>query len=165
MIENSSSIYKFNGKLSIELSTHFEEEHHMPPLASKIYSVLILSESECLTFDEILTITKASKSSVSNQINFLINEDRVEFIYKDKKRKRYFKTKEDYFKKTLEIHQQKIQKETNILSKIIDFKKDQGFDGELANIFKSHLLNEKENLKQTIYKLSQISNNIKTHEE
>jgi DNA-binding transcriptional regulator GbsR (MarR family) len=165
MIENSSSIYKFNEKLSIELSSHFEEEHNMPPLASKIYSILILSQSECLTFDEILTITKASKSSVSNQINFLIDEGRVEFIFKDKKRKRYFKTKEDYFKKTLEIHQQKIQKETNILSKIIDHKKDQGFDGELASIFKGHLLNEKENLEQTIYKLSQTSNNIKTHEE
>ena len=135
----------------------------MPPLASKIYSILILSEY--LSFNEVLTLTKASKSSVSNQINFLINEGRVEFIHKDNKRKRYFKTKEDYFKKTLEIHQQKIQKETNILSKIIDYNKNRGFDGELVSIFKGHLLNEKENLEQTIYKLSQTSNNIKTHEE
>jgi len=130
----------------------------MPPLASKIYSILILSED--LSFNEVLTLTKASKSSVSNQINFLINEGRVEFIYKDNKRKRYFKTKEDYLKKTLEIHQKKIQKETDILSKIIDYNKNRGFDGELVSIFKNHLLNEKENLEQTIYKLSQTGNNI-----
>jgi DNA-binding transcriptional regulator GbsR (MarR family) len=130
----------------------------MPPLASKIYSILILSEY--LSFNEVLTLTKASKSSVSNQINFLINEGRVEFIYKDNKRKRYFKTKEDYLKKTLEIHQKKIQKETDILSKIIDYNKNRGFDGELVSIFKNHLLNEKENLEQTIYKLSQTGNNI-----
>jgi len=108
----------------------------MPPLASKIYSILILVEY--LSFNEILTLTKASKSSVSNQINFLIDEGRVEFIHKDNKRKRYFKTKEDYLKKTLEIHQQKIQKETNILSKIIDYNKNRGFDGELVSIFKGH---------------------------
>jgi DNA-binding transcriptional regulator GbsR (MarR family) len=163
MIEKSDLINAFNEELTRELSFHFEDEHNMPPLASKIYSILILSKY--LSFTEILELTKASKSSVSNQINFLIDQGRVEFIYKDNKRKRYFKTKEDYLKKTLEIHQQKIQKETNILSKIIDHKKDRGFDGELVSIFKNHLLNEKENLEQTIFKLSKTTNNISTYEE
>jgi len=102
-------LLSYNVKLIKELSEHFEEEHELPPLASRIYSNLILSEVESLTFEEIINITSASKSSVSNQLNFLIEEGRVDFYFKNDKRKRYFKTNQDYLKKTLELHLEKFK--------------------------------------------------------
>jgi DNA-binding transcriptional regulator GbsR (MarR family) len=146
-------LLSYNVKLIKELSEHFEEEHELPPLASRIYSNLILSEVESLTFEEIINITSASKSSVSNQINFLIEEGRVDFYFKNDKRKRYFKTNQDYLKKTLELHLEKIQREITMLRKIICYKKDQDFNKTRVGIFKNHLESEEKNIKATIEQL------------
>jgi DNA-binding transcriptional regulator GbsR (MarR family) len=143
-----------------ELSSHFEVEHNFSPLAAKIYALLILTHQDLLTFNDIIKMTGASKSSVSNQLNYLIEEGRVDFIYKEDKRKRYFKTKRDYLAKTLELHLEKIQKEINILSKVIQHKEDQDFNKQLVAIFKSHLINEKENILSTIHRLQQTSYNL-----
>ncbi|SDG83057.1 GbsR/MarR family transcriptional regulator [Psychroflexus sediminis] len=148
-----------------ELSLHLEKEQHLPPLAAKIYSLLILSNAEALTFEEIKDLTGASKSSVSNQLNFLIEEGRVDFIFKDDKRKRYFKTKRDYFKKTLELHLKETDKEINILSKIIQHKADQDFNKKLVSIFKTHLENQKKNILETLNTLKETSHNIDTYEK
>lgn len=147
-----------------ELSLHFEVEHNLPPLASKIYSFLILSKVECMTFEELIDITGASKSSVSNQLNFLIEEGRVDYIYKDDKRKRYFKTKRDYLCKTMESHLNKIEKEISMLSKVIQHKEDQDFNKKLVAIFKNHLVSEKENILKTIDQLKQTSHNLDQYE-
>lgn len=160
---DSSPISKLN--LIKELSLHFEAEHDLTPLASKIYSHLILSESESLTFDEIIKITGASKSSVSNQINYLLDESRIDFVCKENKRRRYFKTNDAYLSKTLESHYQKIQKEIAMLSKVIEHKTDQDFENEMVKIFKDHLLKEKENIHHTIQKLSKTKHTLKANEE
>lgn len=165
MKHNFDSVLTSNSNLIEELSSHFVHEHDLPPLASKIYSFLILSKVESLTFDEIIDITGASKSSVSNQLNFLIEEGRVDFIYKDDKRKRYFKTKRDYLCKTLETHLEKIQKEIKMLSKIIQHKDDQDFNKKLVAIFKNHLMSEKDNIINTINNLKQTSYNLDHHEK
>ena len=110
-------------------------------------------------------MTGASKSSVSSQLNFLIEEGRVDFIYKNDKRKRYFKTKRDYLKKTLELHLEKIQKEISMLSKVIQHKDDQDFNKKLVAIFKNHLIHEQDNILTTIKHLKQTSYNLEHHEE
>lgn len=81
MAQNGNFVLQSNHTLNKELSSHFVDEHDLPPLAAKIYSFLILSEAESHTFDEIIEITGASKSSVSNQLNFLSEVGRVDFIY------------------------------------------------------------------------------------
>lgn len=144
-------------QLTAELSSHFEHNHKLPPLASKIYSIFILSKNEEFTFDEILDLTGASKSSVSNQINFLIEEGRVDFTFKNDKRKRYFKTKCDYLKKTLELHLDEIEKEIEMLSKVIHYKKEQNLNQNDVSIFKNHLKSEKENILDTLNELEQTS--------
>lgn len=165
MKHNTDSVLTSNLNLIEELSSHFVHEHNLPPLASKIYSLLILSKAESLTFDEIIDRTGASKSSVSNQLNFLIDEGRVDFTFKDDKRKRYFKTKRDYLCKTLESHLEKIQKEIKMLSKVIQHKDDQDFNKKLVAIFKNHLVSERENILDTINNLKQTSYNLDQHEK
>lgn len=148
-----------NNNLIEELSLHFEREHKLPPLASKIYSILILSKSETLTFGEIIDFTRASKSSVSNQLNFLIEEGRVNFIFKEDKRKRYFKTKCDYLKKTLELNLEKTEREIEMLSKVIQYKKDEKLNQKHVTLFKDHLESEKKNILDTLKNVEHTSHN------
>ena len=161
--------YKFqsvaSSNLFDELSCHFINEHNLPPLAAEIYSLLILSEAETLTFEKIIALTGASKSSVSTQINFLIDEGRVDFVFKNDKRKRYFKTKRDYLCKTLQLHQSKIENEIDIISKVIQHKADRDFDKELVDIFKKHLVNELGNISKTIKNIKQTRINLEHHEK
>lgn len=148
-----------NNNLIEELSLHFEREHKLPPLASKIYSILILSKSETLTFEEIIDFTRASKSSVSNQLNFLIEEGRVNFIFKEDKRKRYFKTKCDYLKKTLELNLEKTEREIEMLSKVIQYKKDEKLNQKHVTLFKDHLESEKKKILDTLKNVEHTSHN------
>lgn len=159
MNRNHSSIPMINNNLIEELSLHFEREHKLPPLASKIYSILILSKSETLTFGEIIDFTRASKSSVSNQLNFLIEEGRVNFIFKEDKRKRYFKTKCDYLKKTLELNLEKTEREIEMLSKVIQYKKDEKLNQKHVTLFKDHLESEKKNILDTLKNVEHTSHN------
>lgn len=165
MPENNYTDEILDIDLQTELALHFETEHDFPPLAARIYSLLILCRSKHLTFDRIKALTGASKSSVSNQLNYLLNEGRVDYEFKGEKRKRYFKTKQDYLKKTLESHLSIIQKEIDILTKINQYKEDQDFDKNSVAIFKNHLIREKNNIIKTIDQLKRTSHNLKTHEK
>ncbi|WP_235923472.1 GbsR/MarR family transcriptional regulator [Psychroflexus aurantiacus] len=147
MKSNHDSTQTCHPELEKELSLHLEKEQHLPPLAAKIYALLILEKIEALSFEEIKDFTGASKSSISNQLNFLIEEGRVDFIFKDDKRKRYFKTKRDFLKKTLELHLEETTKEIDMLSKIIRHKVDQDFNKKLVSIFRTHLENQKKHLR------------------
>ena len=71
---------------------HLEEEHNLPPLAARIYAVLILTDKDGLTFDSCLDRLNASKSSISTSLNLLVNMGLVTYFTKSGDRKRYFKT-------------------------------------------------------------------------
>ncbi len=77
----------------IELvGVHFEKHHNMPPLASRILATLILySREKDLTFEELVTITGASKSSVSTNIHLLLETKKIEYYTVCGDRKKYFK--------------------------------------------------------------------------
>jgi len=77
----------------IELfGVHFEKHHNMPPLASRIFATLILNSKEKdLTFEELVNITGASKSSVSTSIHLLLETKKIEYYTVCGDRKKYFK--------------------------------------------------------------------------
>lgn len=82
------------GKLKLieELGMHFEKSGTQPA-ASRIFALLMISDNNELTFEEIYGILKMSKSAASNAINLLIDTHRVEFFTKPGERKRYFRCK------------------------------------------------------------------------
>ena len=77
----------------IELfGVHFEKHHNMPPLASRILATLILNcREKDLTFDELVSITGASKSSVSTNIHLLLETGKITYYTICGDRKKYFK--------------------------------------------------------------------------
>ena len=151
-------------KLIEEIGVHFERVHQIAPLAARIYAIMILSPNDGNTFDEIMMITEASKSSVSTQLNLLIQLKKVEYFTKSGDRKRYFKASKMYLKNTLMEYQDAISEEIKLIEKITQFnstynRKKFERTGEVTMLFKDYLTKQEENLQETIGKMSKVQNN------
>jgi len=151
-------------KLIEEIGLHFEKNQQLSPLASRIYAMMILSPIDGHTFDEILSTTEASKSSVSTQLNLLLQLKKVEYFTKTGDRKRYFRANSMYLKSTLEDYYARISEEVILIEKIIDFNTTYNTEkfeknGNVALLFKNYLSLQKENIKNTIKKISSLKKN------
>jgi DNA-binding transcriptional regulator GbsR (MarR family) len=74
------------------LSIHFQNQYSFPPLGAKIWAVLIMDgNKEGLTFDYLVDRMKASKSTVSTNLNLLLENEKIYFETKEGDRKKYFK--------------------------------------------------------------------------
>lgn len=148
-------------KLIEEIGVRFEQAQQISPLAARIYAVMILSPNDGTTFDEILEITGASKSSVSTQLNLLLQLKKVAYFTKSGDRKRYFRASKLYLKNTLEEYLENINKEIDLSEKITlfnatynknKFKK----NGEIALLYNDYLISQRKNIKATIKKMATL---------
>jgi len=151
-------------KLIEEIGVHFERIHQIAPLAARIYAIMILSPNDGHTFDEIVTMTEASKSSVSTQLNLLIQLKKVEYFTKSGDRKRYFRASKMYLKNTLQEYKDNISEEIELIEKITKFNSTYNKEkfersGNVTMLFKSYLIKQEKNLEETIIKMSEIQNN------
>lgn len=79
-------------KLVEELGIYYEKTD-LQPAAARIYALLMVSDRNELTFEEIYENLNISKSAASNAINLMIGTQRVEYITRPGERKRYFRCK------------------------------------------------------------------------
>lgn len=79
-------------KLVEELGIYYEKTD-LQPAAARIYALLMVSDRNELTFEEIHENLNISKSAASNAINLMIGTQRVEYITRPGERKRYFRCK------------------------------------------------------------------------
>lgn len=150
-------------KLIEEAGLHFEKTQNLAPLAARIYVIMILSPNDGHTFEEIMRITEASKSSVSNQLNLLMQTKKVDYFTKPGDRKRYFRASKTYLKNTLREYLENITQEISMVDKIIDFNATHNSekfekDGHIPKMFRDYLVAQKENLKNTIQRVSEYEN-------
>jgi DNA-binding transcriptional regulator GbsR (MarR family) len=75
-------------RLIEKMGIHFEQG--MQPAPARILALLIVSDKEVHSFDQIREVLKLSKSATSNGINFLLSTKKIEYITKSGDRKRYF---------------------------------------------------------------------------
>jgi|SRR5690606_9329289 len=99
------------------LGIHLEGEHKVPPLAARIYAILILTAEEGLTFEDILERSAASKSSVSTSLNLLLSTGMISYFTKHGDRRRFFSSKKDknYFLTKLKENLKRLEAEKNII--------------------------------------------------
>lgn len=109
-------------KLMEVLGLHWERRLQMTPLAARIQALLVLTPDEALSFDDIINITEASKSSVSSNLNLLIKMKGVEYFTLPGDRKRYFKASKEYMAVRLKEGLEDIKEEIEILNQIENFK-------------------------------------------
>ena len=147
-------------KLIEEIGVHFEKVHNLAPLAARIYIIMILSPNDGHTFDEIIEITKASKSSVSTQLNLLLQTNKVEYFTKPGDRKRYFRASKTYLKNTLKENLENIKEDIRLIEKIHVFNAEYNKEkfkttGDTGKLYSEYLIAQKENLERTIEKMNQ----------
>ena len=148
-------------KLIEEIGVHFEQVHQLSPLAARIYAVLILSPNDGHTFEEIMEITKASKSSVSTQLNLLLQLRKVEYFTKSGDRKRYFRTDKMYLKYVLEEYLETVSEELRLVEKITQFNSTYNKSkfkrtGKIALLFNEYLKSQRSNIERTIDKMARL---------
>ena len=81
-----------NKRELIERIGVFHEKFGFQPVAARIYGLLLVSDKNELTFDEIREELQVSKSAVSTALNLLLSMKQIDYITKPCDRKRYFRT-------------------------------------------------------------------------
>lgn len=160
IMKNTSEEYSL---LIEDIGLVIEERADLSPLASRIYASLILASEDGLTFDDITTIHKASKSSVSNNLNVLVKLNYIEYYTKPGNRKRYFKTSKLYVKTAMQKYNELFEKEIEIVEKINNFNKKHNpekFKSQhsVGTIYRDYLTKLTEGFKTKMQQLEKVEN-------
>lgn len=145
-------------KLIEEAGIYFEKRHNLPPLAARIYGIMVLSSLEGYTFEELMEITQASKSSVSTNLNLLRQLKFVEYYTKPAERKRYFRSSGSFIQNMLKEQYGTIKADLELTKKVNDFNKKNNpenyrIKGYIGSIFHVFLEQEKKNIEQTLERI------------
>ena len=156
-----SEIKKEREELIEMFGIHFERFHNMPPLASRIFAMLILDCCRVgMTFEGILEYTGASKSSVSTNINLLLKLGKITYYTLPGDRKKYFKP--SAFSERFSNYMKMIEIEKVILDRMLSYREKTAScaaelgDFEKVKVYKQHLLEMEELLTKTIDKFKEI---------
>lgn len=146
--------YEIDCDLLQRLAKFYGELFGIPPLAAKIYATLLFDfEKKGISFDELVELFSASKSSVSTNINLLLSVHLIRDVSKMDQRKRYFVFNDDYIKFRFEKIIAMMKEELKILDDLSDFK-NKGIDPESKfEIYKNLLKGNINNIQDTLNKL------------
>lgn len=145
-----------------ELSVFLESTCKYSPLTAKIQSYMILrSDHEGFTFEELLDVFKVSKSSLSTSINLLISTNQVQYINKIDSRKRYFKLNPNYIPDRFTAINEMLLKEYNFTKQIRKHRAEHEIDGDMldpriVDVYLDHLQKARELMQETIDKINTI---------
>ncbi|MGA9211374.1 transcriptional regulator [Kaistella sp.] len=114
---------KIDKEIFSEMVNFYGDAFHLPPLAAKIYAYLIFDfERKGVDFDQFIEVFSASKSSVSSNLNLLLNLNIITDFNKIDERKRFFVMNEQYMKIRLEEIIERMEREVLILNKLKNFR-------------------------------------------
>lgn len=150
-------------ELTETLGLHLEGEHKLPPLAARIYAILILTAQEGLSFEDCQDKLGASKSSTSTSLNLLLNMGIISYFTKHGDRKRYFTAtkRKNFFLTKLQENLKRLETEKNIITLLVDFKSCNNpniaqNDRDKVNVYLDYVNKNKSLLKDSIKKLKTI---------
>jgi len=87
MVEN---ICKEKMALVEKLGVHLENREQLAPVAARILSYIVLTGKKGATFEDMVKILCASKSTISTHLNHLQDLKKIEYFTKTGDRKKYF---------------------------------------------------------------------------
>ena len=82
-------------RLVEKLGVHLENRENLAPVAARILAYVILTGKKGVTFEEMVTILCASKSTISTHLNHLQDLNKIEYFTKTGDRKKYFVINKD----------------------------------------------------------------------
>lgn len=144
-----------------EIGVYFEKAHQLPPMATRLHALLLLGSRSGHSFDEIVELSDSSKSTVSTNLNLLLNNGSIEYFTKTGDRKRYFRLSQNYLKLRLEKYKNQLSEELKLLHKIEEYNSEHNKEKyekhkEFGTIYTNYLQNQYKNLEDTIQKMNQI---------
>lgn len=114
-------IEKQRVELIESFGVHFERVYNLPPLGSRILSTLILDACKTgLTFEELVHQFKASKSSVSTNLNLLLKLGKITYYTVPNDRKKYYKPAA--FSERLENYSNMLEDEKILVDRIMQYR-------------------------------------------
>lgn len=116
------------------------EKNGFSPVGGRIIGLLLVSEPPHRTFDEFVEFLGASKSSVSNSINFLMEQGVIDYFTQPGDRKRYFTFVKDGWFIMIEKKLGFMIAMGEILKDVIKFRcgDNEEFERELNHIIEMH---------------------------
>lgn len=100
---------------------HFEKLYNIPPLAGRILGTLIMDGCKTgLTFESLVEKMRASKSSISTNLNLLLKMEKITYFTKAGDRKKYFKAAN--LSERLANFLKLIDTEMIIIDKLVDYR-------------------------------------------
>ncbi len=150
-----TSFLNIDREIFCDLVKFYGEAFNLPPLSAKIYGYLIFDfEKKGICFDEFVEVFSASKSSVSSNLNLLLNLNLIKDINKIDERKRFFLINENYIKIRFEEIISRMKQEISILDKLNTFRNaDSENCNEKFQLYKSLLNKNIINIQETLLKL------------
>jgi len=91
----TSEICKEKQALVERLGVFMEQKEQLAPLAARILSYIVLTGKTGTTFEDLVRILCASKSTISTHLNHLADLKRVVYFTKPGDRKKYYTINED----------------------------------------------------------------------
>jgi DNA-binding transcriptional regulator GbsR (MarR family) len=89
-INKNENICKEKMVLVEKLGVHLENREELAPVAARILSFIILTGKKGATFEDMVSILCASKSTISTHLNHLQDLNKIEYFTKTGDRKKYF---------------------------------------------------------------------------
>lgn len=140
---------------------HFENQYSIAPLAARILGALIIDGCKSgLTFEDLVCKMKASKSSISTNLNLLQKMNLIDYFTILGDRKKYFKAAP--LSKRLEKYLKMVDSEKVLIDKLIALReKNISCTQENINLknsyaYKEHIQKVEELLNYSINKFKQI---------
>jgi DNA-binding transcriptional regulator GbsR (MarR family) len=115
------TIYQEKEELIEMFGIHFESLYNLPPLASRILGTLIVDSCKTgLTFESFVERMKASKSSVSTNLNLLLKLGKISYYTVPGDRKKYFKASP--FSERMTNYLKVLELEKGLINKLLAYK-------------------------------------------
>lgn len=158
------NITKEREELIEMFGVHFETVLHLPPLGSRILAILILDScGRKISFDDLVEMTSASKSSVSTNLNLLQKIGKINYYTQPGDRKKYFRPAP--FSERFENYLQMISFEKKIIDRLLDYRgktakcSAEKMELHRASTYKQHVLDMEELLLKTVAEFKKLEEN------
>lgn len=151
-----------------DMSANYAEVFHFPPLTANIFTFLVFDfDQKGFTFEEILEATQASKSSVSNSLNRLLQTSHIEYICKIGDRRRFYRVNKEIFLIQFQDELNQLKKNKSILERFAQFRHSRVGDDMHAEKIRLHqqMLESKIQLhEETMNRMNEINEHHQTNE-
>lgn len=123
-------------KQLIEKVGVFYEQSGLQPAPSRVIALLLVSDKTELTFDQIGSTLKISKSATSNAINLLLTTGKIDYITLSGDRKRYFRSRVSNWKEETRKNLNAMLGFNNLLKEVLNQrpKSTKDFNANLAEV-------------------------------